>query len=115
MKEGVYMVVAALILWIADIIFQVVNYKKLADRVYSNCSLYGMFMAMVSSGLLTWLIAAGSKSSGGRHAATVNGVRISPDVYFNLEVFMTWVFLGAIMNLIAMGIAYLLTAKYRKK
>lgn len=108
------LVVLALILWIVDVVFQTIYYKKLANRIGNSFSLYGMVMAMVSSGLLTYLIGAGSKPSA-RYASTVNGVTVSPDVHFTLAGFMTWVFVGAIMNLAAMGIGYLLTKKYRNR
>jgi hypothetical protein len=110
------LVAIALILWIVDIVFHTVHYRKLANRTASSFSLYGMLMAMISSGLLTYLMAGGgSRDAARRYVHTVNGVRMSSDTYFTLEVFMTWVFVGAIMNLIAMGIGYLLTKKYRKR
>ena len=108
------LVALALIFWIVDVIFHTVHYRKLANRTASSFSLYGMIMAMVSSGLLTYLMGAGSKHSSG-YVTTVNGVTLSPDVHFTLAGFMTWVFVGAIMKLAAMGIGYFLTKKDRNR
>ncbi|MBQ6635981.1 MAG: hypothetical protein IJH81_06415 [Lachnospiraceae bacterium] len=108
------LVALALILWLVDVVFHTIYYKKLANRIGNSFNLYGMVTAMVSSGLLTYLMGAGSKHSSG-YVTTVNGVTLSPDVHFTLAGFMTWVFVGAIMNLAAMGIGYLLTQKDRNR
>ena len=110
--EDQRMVVAALVLWVADVVCHTVYYKKLADRKGNSFSLYGMVMAMIASGLLTYVIGANSKHN---YVHYVNGIRLSEGVGVTLETFMCWVFIGAAMNLLAMGLGYLLTKKYRAK
>lgn len=99
-------------LWIADIVFQFFRYRK-DGSVSKTCNCLGMICAMIASVIITYLISLADRQT--NTISIVNGVRVSPGTHTVLMIFCLWMIIGAVLNLLAMGIGYFLSGIELKK
>lgn len=110
--KGIQMKVLVIIgLWIAAIVLHTLaKGKQMLSKAESNLFFAGMGASMVAGGVLVYMINGNSRSSGA-YIHYVNGVRVSEGAYSVMGAFVLWMLLSALINLSAMGIAYLITRK----
>ncbi|MBR6484042.1 MAG: hypothetical protein IKT14_03395 [Clostridiales bacterium] len=96
-------------IWIADIVFQYFRYTKDSQK----CNYLGMICAMISSGIIVYLISLGNRPDTSSYI--VNGAKVSAESHNYMSIFVIWLLAGAALNLIAMGIGYMISSAVQKK
>lgn len=73
-------------------------------KVKDSLFFAGMAASMIAGGVTVFLIDSHDSANAGAYAHFVNGVKVSEGSAIGMEMFVVWMLISAVINLISMGI-----------